>query len=563
MVTHRLPDGGGVVLGDVVASAGEGVVYEIVDHPQWVAKVFRPNLRGLADKLDKVTAMTGSRPPGATQPDGFTVLTWPLHVLRDHDVAVGYVMARIETANSVEIHTLSNPSNRSDPLPTAPQWPRHATWQHLVGVAANLCVAVDAVHDANAVIGDFQERNILVADTTRVSLVDCDSMQFTAPSGRQFRCGVGRPEFTPPELADVNLREQSRSESSDLFALAVHVHLLLMGGNHPFLRGAWAGGGDQPQALSLAKGGHWAGGWQSLLRTHPLAPSPSFLPNDIQQLFSRALTSGAHDPAVRPAAKEWRAALLRIRTTSCARHIHDIPVGCFVCPWCSIADERERRSRQRPKVGPAVPQRQIINRVAVPPTPPAADVAQAASALGAGSTPLVGPTKRRPKVLLLPLAALLGLAMVGAGSALPVTDDLQMIKLPVESIPWSPPSNSLAPGLSADPARGFSAVGGADATGFIDHPDARCSTGDSTMMMGRTPDSVFVVCLGTGFMPYYYKTASLSEKSSTTLTQLTPVPGGFDATPSGRLVQIRNDAITITWYGARVSSDPVLEYRLP
>ena len=68
--------------------------------------------------------------------------------------------------------------------------PRHASWLHLVNVAANLCLAVENVHHVDAVIGDFQERNILVNDTTRVTLVDCDSMQFTDAAGHQFLCAV-------------------------------------------------------------------------------------------------------------------------------------------------------------------------------------------------------------------------------------------------------------------------------------------------------------------------------------------------------------------------------------
>ena len=51
---------------------------------------------------------------------------------------------------------------------------KHPTWSHLVNVAANLCLALESVHRVDAVIGEFQERSILVSDTTRVTLVDCD-----------------------------------------------------------------------------------------------------------------------------------------------------------------------------------------------------------------------------------------------------------------------------------------------------------------------------------------------------------------------------------------------------
>ena len=55
-------------------------------------------------------------------------------------------MHRVDTSDAVEIHTLSNPSNRLNPLASAPQWTPHVSWLHLVNVAANLCLAVDVVH---------------------------------------------------------------------------------------------------------------------------------------------------------------------------------------------------------------------------------------------------------------------------------------------------------------------------------------------------------------------------------------------------------------------------------
>ncbi|WP_019973479.1 hypothetical protein [Mycobacterium sp. 141] len=335
-----------VQLGSVLAKAGEGTIHDVVGHPEWVAKIFHPTLSDLDTKLAKVAAMVQGLPSGTIQPDGFVVLTWPLHVVSDAIGPVGYVMARVDTATSVEIHTMSNPSNRLNPLPSAPQWTKQATWSHLVNVAANLCLAVESVHRVAAVIGDFQERNILVANTTQVTLVDCDSMQFTGPDGARFLCAVGRPEFIAPELAGADLRADAREQSSDLFALAVHIHLLLMAGNHPFLRGTWTGEGDQPDALTLARTGHWAGGPSSLLRPHPLAPPVTFLPLELRQLFVRAFTEGVHDPSVRPTGTEWRQALSRVQVVTCqADASHQFPVGGDGCPWCVI--DRERRLRRQ------------------------------------------------------------------------------------------------------------------------------------------------------------------------------------------------------------------------
>ena len=367
----RLDDGARVELGSVLARAGEGTIYGVVGRDDWAVKVFHPDLKELHVKRAKVAAMTASPPAGVNQPDGFVVLTWPLRLIDGAEV--GYIMPRVDTSNAVEIHTLSNPSNRANPLPSAPQWTKHATWQHLVNVAANLCLAVDTVHRTDAVIGDFQERNILVNDTTRVTLVDCDSMQFIGGGGHQFLCGVGRPEFTAPELAGVNLSSSAREKPSDLFALAVHIHLLLMAGNHPFLRGDWTGGGDQPDALTLATSGQWAGGPDSPLRTHPLAPSMDFLPNRIQQLFIRAFTNGVGDPSSRPSAAEWRSALQDVTVRDCVRG-HQVPVETEQCPWCRIDDERAARKSQRAGAAGAG-QAQTIFKVrpaSPPPTPPRA-----------------------------------------------------------------------------------------------------------------------------------------------------------------------------------------------
>ncbi|HRD11795.1 MAG TPA: hypothetical protein PLI79_08030 [Mycobacterium sp.] len=314
--------------------------------------------------------MVDTPPSGAVQSDGFAVLTWPLHMLVGPTGPVGYVMHRIDTSNAVEIHTVSNPTNRAKPLPNAPQWTPHVTWLHLVNVAANLCLAVEVVHRVDAVIGDFQERNILVNDTTRVTLVDCDSMQFTDTAGRQFLCGVGRPEFTAPELAGLNLATAARDKPSDLFALAVHIHLLLMAGNHPFLRGTWTGPGEQPDAMSLAKSGWWAGGPGSPLHTHPLAPPPEFLPDNIQRLFYRAFTAGAHDPASRPTAHEWRTALQGLQIRTCPRG-HQLPVETEQCPWCHIEDERSTRKTQTTYTTKARPNQTVYPVSAPTPAKPA------------------------------------------------------------------------------------------------------------------------------------------------------------------------------------------------
>jgi eukaryotic-like serine/threonine-protein kinase len=128
MVT--LADGSPLELGAELARAGEGTVYLVEAHPEWVAKIFHPHLSDRWAKLAKITAMAAQPPPGAVQSDGFVVLAWPQLVLNGDAGPCGYVMARVDTANAVEIHAVSNPSARTAPPPSAPQWTARLTCDH-------------------------------------------------------------------------------------------------------------------------------------------------------------------------------------------------------------------------------------------------------------------------------------------------------------------------------------------------------------------------------------------------------------------------------------------------
>ncbi|MGB9302406.1 MAG: hypothetical protein WCB92_01615 [Mycobacterium sp.] len=109
MPVLTIGDGSRVVLGPVVAKAGEGTIHEVVGRADVVVKVFQGGLAELSEKLDKVTAMVDNAPTGAVKSDGFVVLTWPEDVVSKAGRPVGYVMRRIDTAMAVEIHTMSNP----------------------------------------------------------------------------------------------------------------------------------------------------------------------------------------------------------------------------------------------------------------------------------------------------------------------------------------------------------------------------------------------------------------------------------------------------------------------
>ncbi len=321
MTAYKLGNGSTVRLGKILATAGEGRVADVEGHPNWVAKVFhttfngvtsRDELRrkeeGLGRKREKVGAMVQSKPDGWRLGNGHVVLAWPEEVLLEGGVVAGFVMPKIKVAEALEIHQITSASDRANPMPSGPQWGRGFNFRYLSHTAMNLASAVETAHSGGAVIGDFNERNILVAETTQVSLVDCDSMQF-ARNGRTYLCEVGRPEYTAPELQGRDLRSVTRTQASDLFALAVHIYMLLLDGAHPFQAGDWQGRGERPGAVERIKKGYYSGGPKSPVKPMRTAPPPEILPQDLRDLVERALGVGATDPSRRPQPHEWRSSL--------------------------------------------------------------------------------------------------------------------------------------------------------------------------------------------------------------------------------------------------------------
>src|SRR5262249_14295654 len=99
--------------------------------------------------------------------------------------------------------------------------------------ARNCAIAFEAVHQNGHVIGDVNQKNVMVSDKGIVAFVDCDSFQVVDGS-RIFRCKVGVPEYTPTELHGKKFASLDRNTNHDLFGLAVLVFHLLMMGRHPF-----------------------------------------------------------------------------------------------------------------------------------------------------------------------------------------------------------------------------------------------------------------------------------------------------------------------------------------
>jgi DNA-binding helix-hairpin-helix protein with protein kinase domain len=369
--------------GPLLGRGGEASIYAVPGRPDLAAKIYHNPSDQHAGKLAAMLAAPPIAPPGRGQ--HFPV-AWPIGRLLDfdgEDRVIGYLMPRRENAHLIwEIY---NPGVRRQICP-------HFHFASLLRSARNLAAVVRTLHECGYIIGDLNESNVLVTPQALVTLIDADSFQVPAPD-RLYRCGVGRPEYTPPELQGVSFADVDRLPQHDAFALAVLIFQLLMQGIHPF---AGTSATDQePGALSarIAQG-HWPYAWT---RPGPIQPSPHappwwVLPPIVQELLRRCFEDDHAQPDLRPSAAGWQLALEEAerQLTTCVRNSqHVYPQGLDHCPWCVL---RSARTSRPPKAqarsvsdGPANPSLALracntnnpTRKKVHDPLPPRADGAQA------------------------------------------------------------------------------------------------------------------------------------------------------------------------------------------
>jgi hypothetical protein len=297
-------------LGEQLDRNGHAVVHGVVaagPGSDLALKRYLPaTLQTRPDLEARIKAMI-ARPP-AYRPDRSTpvVCAWPEDAAYIDGEFVGFVMPRVDVRAAATVPDVAT---------------RPATsWGDRVAVAENLARAVALLHDTDVVIGDFREWNVLAWSDCRVTLLGCDRMQVVDPeSKRRFPCVAGRDACTPPELQlPASLSSTLRTSSSDIFTLALHLHLLLLHGAHPF-RGQWSGPGDVPPEHVLAQRGLWAYAGDPRLAPFPGAAPLTGLPETLQQYFRAAFVDGARRPEARPSAHQWLAELARLRESVATR----------------------------------------------------------------------------------------------------------------------------------------------------------------------------------------------------------------------------------------------------
>ena len=253
----RKDNKGHYVLGEKLDEGAEGEIYSVANSPQRVVKVYKPGKAPKDVQAQKLLAMEGMMPPLSGERTGHPSLTWPEEIIQDQNKnLVGFVMPRVDIARTMKAGLFFIPKERQKKLlemnaPSDSQHIQNTTWK----IIRNLSKIMARVHEQGHLIGDINARNILVEPQHGdVSIIDCDSFQIRDVKNRViYRCKVGRPEYTAPELLrqmqgectnpscpnwptnhDMGYPCVERGQQHDEFGLAVIAFQLLMDGSHPY-----------------------------------------------------------------------------------------------------------------------------------------------------------------------------------------------------------------------------------------------------------------------------------------------------------------------------------------
>ena len=385
-MTLNIRSGGVIAVSAQLGDGAQGEIYAVASQPQVVFKKYKATALARDTTLESRLTVMAAHPPNRWREptSGHVTLTWPTDIVTENGRFAGFLMPAVDVDTTVDLHRVTNPTDRQRASGRT-GWVRDFTWRYLLRTAANLAQATDVLHQADVVVGDFNESNVRVTHEARVTLLDCDSMQITRSCYRTAVLLRGRPRRVHPARAaeQADWKTTYRHPSSDLFALAVHVYQLLLEGEHPF-RGVWTGTGEKPHEPQLARLGVWAHQDDGPLSPRPAAiPIAPLLPPNIVASFRRAFEDGATNPTSRPTALEWHQALTALEatiTTCTVNPAHCYPDTCPSCPWCRHTSPVGQRPLPALKAPAPTPS-------GTPRTPPTIPRATAASFIAANAPP--------------------------------------------------------------------------------------------------------------------------------------------------------------------------------
>jgi serine/threonine protein kinase len=227
--------------------------------------------------------------------------------------------------------------------------------RHCLMIAANLALAVKALHDLRVYCIDLKSANVRVnLNNLFVAILDCDGMSVVdviATNGPHFYTDKCTPEFCAPE--NMGLRPDSfAGKIHDRFALATIIFMLLNRGLHPYHGMMSFDEAGRGTVQSNIKNNPYPYGTEKARITPPKDSLYPFLPEEIKSLFDRAFSG----PSARPSADEWFRHLnqLVLRSEACEKSAYHLKlplVGCLTCKrdQSNLATQSADRAASSPR----------------------------------------------------------------------------------------------------------------------------------------------------------------------------------------------------------------------
>jgi DNA-binding helix-hairpin-helix protein with protein kinase domain len=320
----RTAAGQTIVPGKELGDGGEGAVFEVEGHSNLAVKIYHEAKR--ASRADKVASMTSAGWHTTAKNVAF-----PIDPLFDqNNKFVGFTMRRV--VGHQLIHNLYSPTSRKTSFPNT------NNFRFLLRTASNVARSLANVHNTGCVVGDINQRGILVANDATTTWIDCDSFQVNA-GGRMFPCTVGVPEFTSPELQGKPLDKIARTVDHDAFGLAVIIFNLLFMGRHPF-SGRFLSRGEMPleKAIEEFRFAYSARKNATRMEPPPGVPLLTDIPPDMRDAFEAAF-GPAGVKTGRPKAADWVRLIesAEKEMISCKANVaHHYFQSAPSCPWCRM-----------------------------------------------------------------------------------------------------------------------------------------------------------------------------------------------------------------------------------
>ena len=273
-----------IQLNGKLGGGGEGDVFE-TNFSNFIAKIYKKD-RITEYRKEKISLLIDKK----IAKEGICA---PLAILyNQYGEFVGYLMQKAK-GKTLDRSLFTNKNSEN--------FPKHWSRKDLIELVISILNQIAYLHDNNVIMGDINGENIMVESPTKIYLVDCDSYQL-----EDLPCGVGKPEYTPPELQGKNFNEFLRNKTADYFALAILLFSIMMPGRNPYSQQGGSATKDNIKSGNFpyrfgegtdnknAPKGHWAFIW-------------SFFPYYIKKAFWNVFQKGGNNykPAQRLTAKQW------------------------------------------------------------------------------------------------------------------------------------------------------------------------------------------------------------------------------------------------------------------